>query len=252
MGGTVAGRVGLAVVLAAALLAGGGAAQAEDPAWADDLLAELEGAAEAYNARDDRDEGGLLERWLLRNARVNLYVTGPDGATAAYSFRVDERFRVTDLRRGARPEPTLRVTTSRETVAALVAARDTPAAVHRNVRNGRIRVQRVVGLLGLWIAVGVPEVALGAGGMTALALAGTRFGSGSLLSTTRSGIRGAIAALGRAVRSLWRALGQIAAGLTILDQLGLLDRLRERVARWWSAIRDRDDATSGCDAEERE
>lgn len=232
--------LGLLFVLVVALVVGGGAAQSEgtpSPEWADETFERLSDAVEAYNARDG--DPGFLEGWLLSNARINLYVSDDDGARAVYSLRLDDEARVTELRRGPLEDPTLRVMTRKRIVDDLGTADDVETAVARDIRSGRIRVERVFELLpGLRIAVGVEEVLVGIGGVVAGSIAVAKVGLDATLSFLRDLIRGLV----RALRTLWTSfrgigLGGVATLLTILEKLGLLEPLRRLVERVRKAIR---------------
>lgn len=222
-------RVLLVVVIAVGALAAVGAAQGDDPAWATDVYEQLDRAASAYNADVEGGDFGTLERWLVRDARVNLYVEGPDGAVAAYTFRTDDRLRVHELRRGTADDPTLVVRTSRAIIDRVAAAPDKPAFVGRQVRHGEIRVHRVVTVGGLRFPVGVEHVIAGAAGVAVLTIAATKFSVDTLLSSLVATAKGVLEWLAGAAASIWQHVGGIATGLTILDQLGLMDDLRRAV-----------------------
>jgi hypothetical protein len=230
----------LLVVLVVALAVGGGAAQSDGtppPEWADETFERLSDAVEAYNARDG--DPGFLEEWLLRDARINLYVSDDDGARAVYSLRLDDDARVTELRRGPIDDPTLRVTTGKRVVDDLGTEADVETAVARGIRSGRIRVERVFELLpGQRFAIGAEEVLVGIGGVVAGSIVVAKVGLDTTLSFLRNLIRGLI----RLLRGLWTSLrgiglGGVATLLTILEKLGLLESLRRLVERIRRAIR---------------
>jgi len=245
---TTAFGVLVVLVVLAVVLSGGVAAQSEGsspPEWADETFERLEEAVAEYNARGG--DPGVLEGWLLRNARVNLHVSDDEGTRAVYSLRFDDEARVTAIERGRLADPTLRVTTTKRTVDGIDTSDDVEAAVRRDVQSGRIRVERVFELLpGLRISVGVEEVLVGVGGAVAGSIAVAKVG----LDTTLSFLRGLIRRLLGALRGLWGSLkgiglGGIATLLTILEKLDLLEPLRRLVQRVRKAIRGAFDAVLG-------
>jgi hypothetical protein len=229
-------------------LSGGVAAQSDEsssPEWADETFERLGDAVEEYNARGG--DPGVIEGWLLRNARVNLHVSDDEGARAVYSLRLDDEARVTALERGRFEDPTLRVTTTKRTVDGIDTSDDVEAEVRRGVQSGRIRVERVFELLpGLRIGVGVEEVLVGVGGVLAASVAVAKVG----LDTTLSFLRGLIRRLVVLLRDLWASfrgigLGGLATLLTVLEKLGLLEPLQRLVGRVRRAIRNAFDAVLG-------
>ncbi|MFB6295619.1 MAG: hypothetical protein ABEH66_02105 [Halobacteriales archaeon] len=224
------------IVLAVGLLAGSGAAQTDQPEWSDDILHRMESAAADYNSNIGTNEVGFLERYLLRNARVNLYVSDKSGSEAVFSFRTDEQLRVTDLRRAKHQNPTLQVRTSKEVVEEVSNADNKLKAVKRKIWTREIRVKRVYGIFGLVIAVGVTEI-VGTAAIGAVALAAGKFGPSSALSSARSAVGRAVHRLVSAGGSVWQNLGKIAAAVTLLDQLDLLDQLQQTVSDTWDGIR---------------
>lgn len=224
------------MILAAALVATAGTAQTDRPEWETDLFEKIERAADEYNTRGGFSESSSVERWLLRSARINLHVREGE-STATYSFRIDERLRVTEFRRGGRDDSSFRVRTTRETVERIVAADNKDAAIHRGIRTGRIRVERVVRPLGVEIAVGVEEVGIGLVGLGLLVFGVTKFGIGGVVSLLTDALQRVVHFVLRAARTIWENLAGIATGLTILEQLGLLDRLKRAIAKLSAAIR---------------
>lgn len=226
-------------VLAFAPVLGGGTTQTNGapPTWSDEVFEHVESTVEAYNARDG--DPGLLESWVLGNARVNLHVSDDGGARAVYSLRLDADSRVTDLERGPLEDPTLRVETTRATVDQIATTADPGAEVIRGVRDGRIRVERVFAPApGLALAIGVEDVAIGVGSVVVVSLAVAKVGFDTTLSFLRRLVRRLIGV----VRGAWQSLkgiglGGIATLLTILDMLGLLDPLRRFIEWVRKAIR---------------
>lgn len=94
----------------------------------------------------------------------------------------------------------------------------------------------MVRVLGLVVAVGVEEAVLGTGAITLAALA-VKVAVGGPVSLLQGAIRWVIRAVQWVVRTLWRNIMTIAAGLTIIEKLGLLDRLKRAAGKCWTAIR---------------
>jgi hypothetical protein len=172
-------KVVLPVVLALFLLGGGVVGgQAAEPAWSDDLFAELEGWSDTYNAR--ADDVGFRGKSILSGERVNLHVRAADGSEAVYSFGTDADARVVDLRRGERGDATLRLATERAVIDRIVAAEDPVRALESALLSGRIGVKKVFDVLGMTLAVGPVEAAIGTVAVVAGAVAVTKVGAGGL------------------------------------------------------------------------
>jgi hypothetical protein len=238
--GRNATRLAVVAVLSIGAMTGAGMVAADQPDWADGLFDRLEQARVEYNANAETGEAGFLEQWLLRNARVNLYVDDRNGSETVFSFRTDERLRITELRQRERSAPTLQVRASKTAVERVTNADDKSGAISREVWTGNIRVQRVVSIVpGVTIVVGLEEVlgAVAAGAI--LGVAGASLGAPGPVSavwqTTRRGID-TLADLGR---SLWQNLGKIATVVTLLEQLDLLDRVRGTIASVRASVRTR-------------
>lgn len=233
----LAGRILLVVVLLSGLFAGSGVAQGDQPEWADGLLGRIETAAERYNAGETADQG-VLERLLLSEATVNVHVEGPDDSAAVVSFRTDERLRIIQLRSGGYDDPTLRVRTSKDVVERVAGADDIPAAIEREVWNGRIRIERLYELLpGVVLAVGTEEVIIGSGSVVLAAGAAAKFGVKGAVYGLWGWLRAAAARLVAMGRTVVESMGGVASALTVLEQLGLLDRTRAVLRRGWERLR---------------
>lgn len=99
-------------------------------------------AAERYNQQVMINDLGLLGRYVS-SERITLRIIGHDGSTNVISFRTTEDGRVRDLRAGAHPNPTLRVTTD-ETTARTVVNSDQPGmAANQAFLEGKIRFEGV-------------------------------------------------------------------------------------------------------------
>ncbi|WP_311173165.1 hypothetical protein [Halobellus ordinarius] len=113
-------------------------AQSAQPEWADEAFAEFGGMVATYNESITAVDLGVAGDQLA-NERVNLVVTGTDGETATFSFRMDGQLRMTELAQESRSDATLRMSTDRETFNETLTA-DNPAIVFRDaVAGGDIR-----------------------------------------------------------------------------------------------------------------
>jgi hypothetical protein len=113
-------------------------AQSSQPDWADEAYGEFSGMVATYNESITQVDLGIAGD-QLSNERVNLVVTGADGETATFSFRMDDQLRMTELDQGPRSDATLRMSTDRETFNETLTA-DNPAATFRDaVADGDIR-----------------------------------------------------------------------------------------------------------------
>lgn len=232
MGGFRGGRLGLCALLVLGCLAGAGIALTDQPAWSGDVLNMLEKIATKHNDRIVDEDRTLLERRLVSNARVNLFVRGPGPSTAAFTFRTDDRSRVRALRRGSDENPTLRVTAKRETIEQIYRSDDHRAAIATAVRNGRIQVERVY-----WgIPIGREEVVVGAGGVV-LIIVVAKYGLEALFSWVIHGLQTVFGALTTVVNGIWEILEGLGVIITLLKELGMLKRVKESLAGAWERLR---------------
>lgn len=93
----------------------------------------------AYNERAEAVELGLLGS-MASGERVNLRIDRTDGGTAVISFRTTADARVRELRAGARPDATLRITVDESTARRLLDADDPGAAASDAFARGAIAV----------------------------------------------------------------------------------------------------------------
>lgn len=99
------------------------AVSSPEPAWAEDYFEQVHSAVERYNNRVEDlyrveiwDLNLKQARNVIRNERVNVYVTGGASGTAAFSFRLDENARIRDLSQDRRADATVRVVVDRSAV----------------------------------------------------------------------------------------------------------------------------------------
>lgn len=115
------------------------AAQSDQPAWADDLFADLQTMAESYNANVDgarADMSGPTRAVYdqLNGRTVNVYLHGTD---VTYSFRVTDSGRVVGLQQGTRADAHLAMFLTRETAARLTSAENPVPPFVTAVETGR-------------------------------------------------------------------------------------------------------------------
>lgn len=226
------------VILLSGVLIGGGLAQQERPIWADSLYSDLETTAADINNRGGMDDLGIVEEWLIRNHRFNLFVT-EGKATAVYSFTITDRLRVSNLSQQQLSQPTYRVTTRKPVMEDIVASEDKVATIHNHVQNGQIRVERVMNVLGLRLTVGFSDVAIAIGGLALVAFAVGKLGISGFLSLCKEIISTVIKTLLSMFQSVWRNITGIATSLTILEQLGLLESIKRTLRNMWNWIREK-------------
>jgi hypothetical protein len=132
------------------------------PPWADSFYQTFQSAESKYN--DRADDLFRVQIWnldlsqakpLLRNERVNVYITDSEGRTAAYSFRFDENVHIDALSQGTRSDATVRVVMRRETVQRIGSEYTQTRAVREAYLDGDIQVTGVG--LGNWIRYWVVE-----------------------------------------------------------------------------------------------
>lgn len=139
----------VSLVLAALLVSSVGAAPAsaqEQPDWAQEAYDEFAGQVQLFNELvGEVDLGPAGDR--LADRSVNVYVDGDDG-TAVFSFAMDERNRITDLRQSARDDADLEVRTDRRTVERIASAENPAAAFRDAYQNGDISINTTGGFTG--------------------------------------------------------------------------------------------------------
>ncbi|GAB6860831.1 hypothetical protein ACFR97_00545 [Haloplanus litoreus] len=138
------GRVVLAALVTLALVAGATPATAqssEQPAWADDLFADLQDMQPRFNANITEAEMNFAERQVfnqLAGNTVNVYFVNTD---VVFSFRMRSDGTITDLRQSRRDDAGLKMQMTRTTAEELVALSDPVPRFVDAVRNGMV-VQR--------------------------------------------------------------------------------------------------------------
>jgi hypothetical protein len=103
------------------------------------LYRKITTAAETYNREIAESNLGVLGTYL-GGERINVYIITNDGDTDVISLRMTERNRIRDLRPGAHPDATLRVTAD-EATARRVVNNDVPSrAANRAFLEGDITI----------------------------------------------------------------------------------------------------------------
>ncbi|AZH27096.1 hypothetical protein [Haloplanus aerogenes] len=139
---SITGRVAVALLVTLALAVGAApvTAQSDQPAWADDLFADLQDMQSRYNANVTDAEMNFAERQVynqLKGNVVNVYFVNTD---VAFSFYMRPDGTIGDLRQSRRDDASLKMEMTRGTAEELV-ARDNPVppfvdAVRTGKRTG--------------------------------------------------------------------------------------------------------------------
>lgn len=220
--------------LVVGVAAGGAVAQADDPAWADEVHADLERGAATHNAWVEREEPSFVGDRFAENEHVTLTVSDEGDAAAVYSVHTDDEMRVTDVNRGPARDETMRAFASKPALEDVAQADNPAAAFGDAVASGDIRVERPVDVGGHELALGPMDGLLGVLGFgVGAALLGV-VGVGTLLSVPglvlsrgfeaiRSALRGVVDGL----KALLKVLAHLLAAVEALQLLGF--RVRERI-----------------------
>lgn len=174
----------LCVVMAVLLVVAAGAGgQTDQPEWSEEIFSKFENIVAEYNDKRERGEINLgRAQKLLHDRTVNLHVSDKDGSRAMYSFRMDKRGRMVDLKRETRADASLRMITTRQTINDIAEAGDRPAAFRSAVRQGDIRFEGIGFLNFIVIALvmfGMREPLLVAG-------TGTLVGAGAVYAAAKA------------------------------------------------------------------
>jgi hypothetical protein len=132
----------LAVVVVTSSVSGIAVAQSDDPAWADDLFAQMETMVEPYNER----AGNLdlpIGDGLLENARITVEISDDAGNTAFYRMETNGQKEITSLQRGEHPDPTLRIVTSRSAMEDVANAGNPVGELTTKIETGEVQLQGV-------------------------------------------------------------------------------------------------------------
>lgn len=220
-------------VAAGAALAG---AQQNDPAWADDVHGDLERGAETHNDWVDSEGPEFVGDRVAENETAELTVHDENGAAAIYSVRTDDEMRVTDVDRGPAADETTRVFASKPALEDVLRAENPAQALGDAIAAGDVRVERVVGVAGRELAVGLAEGVLGVLGVGAAAALVGLLGVGTaaslpglLISRGLSALRAALRRLLDGLRSLLKLVAHLLAAVEALQLLGF--EAREQIRR---------------------
>lgn len=112
-------------------------AQSDDQ-WKTDLYDDLSTSVGVFNANVDNVSLGTAGDQLA-GKRVNLYVTDGDDQMVA-SFYMDGDNHITELQPEAHPDASLKMTTDRATVGAIVNSQNPAADFRQAVIDGRITI----------------------------------------------------------------------------------------------------------------
>jgi hypothetical protein len=211
-------RFALPLVLVAVLLgAGVTGGQAAQPAWADDYYTDLNGWTDDYNAHAGTSGVDFPGHTLLRDERVNLFVAAEDGSVATFSFDTDDRLRIVDLQQGTRDDVTVNVRAKKGVLARIASKDDPVAALGNAILAGEVRIERVVSVMGMAVALGATGTVLGVLGVVGAAFALAKVGGDGIVA----GVKGLLS-------TPMKLLNGILGLLTALDLLVLDVRKRTR------------------------
>ena len=231
------GAIGLGAILVLGLAVSGAVAQTGDPAWADEVHADLEDGAATHNAWVERTDPSFPGDRLLRDERVTMTVRGDDGSEAVYSFRTDDEMRVSDVERGPATSATVRVFASKPALKRALRAENPVGAFGEAVASGDVRVERVVGVFGRELTLGPADGLLGLLGFAAGAALVGLVGLGTvlslpvvLLSRGAAGIRAALRRVLGALDAVVGFLAEVITAVSALELLGYDVRARIRAA----------------------
>lgn len=149
MRSTVA-RVTAALLVTLALVVGATpvtAQSSDQPAWADDLFADLQEMQPRYNANVSETDMNFAQRQVynqLTGNTINVYFVGTD---VVFSFRMRSDGRITDLQQSRRENADLKMLLTRETAESLAAKDDPVPPFVDAVQNGKMRDGSVKGIV---------------------------------------------------------------------------------------------------------
>jgi len=136
-------RVGVALLVAVALVGGAGsvAAQssgqsADQPAWADDLFDDMERMQPQYNSNIGETDMSFAERQVydrIRGNTVNVYIVETD---VVFSFRMTGDGTITELEQSRNDDADLKMLMTRETAQSLADSDNPVPGFVQGVRNG--------------------------------------------------------------------------------------------------------------------
>ncbi|MFD1570876.1 hypothetical protein [Halorubrum laminariae] len=136
-------RIGVALLVAVALVGGGAsvAAQsdgqsADQPAWADDLFDDMEGMQSQYNNFIGEAEMSTAERQVFNRIKgntINVYIVETD---VVFSFRMASDGTITELEQSRNDDADLKMLMTRETAESLATSENPVPGFVQSVRNG--------------------------------------------------------------------------------------------------------------------
>jgi hypothetical protein len=132
----------LALFVVTSTVPGTVVAQSDDPAWADDLFAEMQSMVDPYNER----AGSLslpVGDSLLENARITAEISDDAGNVAYYRMETNGQKEITTLERGEHPDPTLRIVTSLSAMEDIANAASPPNELANKVETGEVELKGV-------------------------------------------------------------------------------------------------------------
>jgi len=133
-------RIVLILVVTVALIVGATpvtAQSADQPAWADDLFADLQDMQPRFNENVTDTEMNPAERQVynqIKGNAINVYLIDTD---VVFSVRMRSDGTITDLRQSRRDDASLQMLMTRDTAENLVDLDDPVPRFVEHVRNGR-------------------------------------------------------------------------------------------------------------------
>lgn len=132
----------LATVIVTSAVPGTVVAQSDDPAWADDLFAEMQSMVDPYN-----EQAGSLDlpigNSLLENARITAEISDDAGNTAFYRIETNGQKEITSLERGEHPDPTLKIVTTRSAMEDIAGAANPVDELATKIETGEVDLRGV-------------------------------------------------------------------------------------------------------------
>lgn len=132
----------LALVVVTSSVPGTVAAQSDDPAWADDLFAQMQSMVDPYN-----EQAGSLDlpigNSLLENARITAEISDDAGNTAFYRIETNGQKEITSLERGEHPDPTLKIVTTLSAMEDVATAENPVGELASKIETGEVQLKGV-------------------------------------------------------------------------------------------------------------
>jgi len=209
----------VSTVLVVVMVTGGVLGQGGEPPWADEVHADLERGAETHNKWVNRTDPDYPGDRVVENESGTLTVRGEAGGEADYALRTDDELHITDVDRGPAADESFRMFASKPDIEQAMAADNPAAALGEAVRDGDVRVERVVSVGGRDLGLGLAEGLVGLAGVGAGAALLGALGLGTAASLPVLLVSRGTSALRKLLGTLWRLLTALVGVLTKLVTL---------------------------------